>query len=75
MSYSKLNQFKKHEINTSNQTVGGGINTTYNDGNGGSTGGSYQDTWYLFKKNNESTITMEGEPNGHTDFTNTPVQP
>lgn len=75
MNHSKLNQFKKHEISSSNATVGGGINTTYGDNNGGSTGGSYQDTWYLFKKKNESTVTIDGEPDGHTDYTNTPSNP
>ena len=72
MNFSKLNQFKKNEISNGNITIGGGLNTTYSDSTGGSTG-SYQDTWYLFKKNNESTITIEGEPDGHTDYTTNPA--
>lgn len=69
---SKLEKFKKHEINKSNVTVGGGINTTYSGAGEGGTG-NYQDTWYLFKKNNETTVTLDGSPAGHTDYSFNPV--
>ncbi len=61
-----LKSFEKHQINTENTTVGGGLNTTYSSS---STATQFQDTWYLFKSNNSSSIDEWNCPQGHTDYT------
>ena len=65
MINSKLDLFEKKQISRKEDVTGKGLSTSYNSG---STGGSREDTWYLFKKNNESTIDLWNCPTGHTDY-------
>lgn len=65
MRNSKLDLFEKKQISKNEDVTGKGIGTSYNSS---STGGSRADTWYLFKKNNESSIDLWNCPEGHTDY-------
>lgn len=60
-----LNQFKKHEINHANKINAGGISTSYESS---VTGAKCTDTWYMFKKNNTTTVDLEGNPDGRVDY-------
>jgi hypothetical protein len=65
MGNSKLDLFEKKQISKKEDVTGKGIKTTYNSG---STGWEREDTWYLFKKNNTSTVDEWNCPEGHTDY-------
>ncbi len=57
---SKLAAFKKHEIKDMNKVQGGGINYSTTSS---VTGWTATDTWYLFRRNNDTG-------SGHTDTGN-----
>lgn len=61
--------FEKISIDSMRKINGGGISTCKPSG---STSCGQSDVWYLWKKNNTSSVDTDNQPVGHLDFIGEP---